>query len=147
MPWTFGPRKSAFKINLRDRTLTCPAGHTEPFQLGSVVQFDPEGCGRCPLRSQGTTAAPARGRTVTIAPNEPLHHRLRKLVATRKGRERLRKRVKVEHRLAHLGRRQGRRARYKGVRKNLFDLRRTAAVLNVQTIQRRSEEQELRKAA
>jgi len=36
----------------------------------------------------------------------------------------LRERVGVEHRLAHLVRRQGRRARYRGVRRNLFALRR-----------------------
>jgi len=33
------------------------------------------------------------------------------------------------------------------VRKNLFDVRRTAAVLNLQTFQRKGEEQELRMAA
>ena len=59
----------------------------------------------------------------------------------------MRQRVGVEHRLAHLGARQGRRARYTGVRKNLFDVRRTAAVLNLQTFQRKTEEQELRMAA
>jgi hypothetical protein len=46
-------------------------------------------------------------------------------------------RVAVEHRLAHVGRKQGRRARYLGVRKNLFDLRRAAAVVNLEVIDRR----------
>jgi hypothetical protein len=36
-----------------------------------------------------------------------------------------------------LGRRQGPRARYKGTRKNLFDVRRAAAVQNLETIDRR----------
>jgi hypothetical protein len=48
--------------------------------------------------------------------------------------EGLRKRVAVEHSLAHLSRRQGRRARYRGTRKNLFDVRRAAAVQNLETI-------------
>jgi hypothetical protein len=61
---------------------------------------------------------------------------LRKLIATPIGRERLRERVAVEHRLAHLGRKQGRRARYLGVRKNLFDVRRAACVVNLETIHR-----------
>lgn len=61
---------------------------------------------------------------------------MRKLVATPKGRERLRERVAIEHRLAHLGRKQGRRARYMGVRKNLFDVRRAASVVNLETIHR-----------
>ncbi len=54
------------------------------------------------------------------------------------GRDKLRERVAVEHRLAHIGRRQGRRARYRGVRKNLFDLRRACAIQNFETIQRKA---------
>lgn len=99
-----------------------------------------ENCGgrdRCPLRAQCTTAALGTGRSVTIADNERIQHRLRKLVATPRGRQRLRERIPVEHSLAHVGRRQGRRARYRGTRKNLFDLRRTAAVQNLETIDRR----------
>ncbi len=150
-PWPVrnGPlfSKGEFSLNMRARTLTCPAGVTEAFRLGTVVEFAPAVCAPCPLRAQCTTAAPGRGRTVRIGEDEPLQHRLRQRAATRKGRARLRQRVGVEHRLAHVGRRQGRRARYKGQRKNLFDLRRTAMVLNLQTIQRKSEEQELLKAA
>jgi len=69
-------------------------------------------------------ASPDAGRTVSIAEDEQLQHRLRKLIATPKGRHRLRERVAVEHRLARLGRKQGQRARYLGVRKNLYDARR-----------------------
>jgi hypothetical protein len=58
-------------------------------------------------------------------------------MSTAKGRERIRERVAVEHRLAHLGRRQGRRARYRGTRKNLFDVRRAATVQNLEIIDRR----------
>ena len=128
--------KSDFRIDMRARTIRCPAGEVEHFEPGSVVEFDPEVCGRCPLRSACTMASPAAGRTVSIAHDEPLQHRLRKLIASPKGRERLRERVAVEHRLAHLGRKQGRRARYLGVRKNLFDVRRAASVVNLETIHR-----------
>jgi hypothetical protein len=38
----------------------------------------------------------------------------------------------VEHAIAHLVAHQGRRARYKGLRKNQFDGRRHAAVSNLQ---------------
>jgi len=129
--------KADFKINMRDMTITCPAGEIEPIDLGADVEFDAQACDRCPLRAQCTTAAPGTGRSVTIADNERLQHRLRKLVATPRGRERLRERIPVEHSLAHIGRRQGRRARYRGTRKNLFDLRRTSAVQNLETIDRR----------
>jgi hypothetical protein len=128
--------KSAFQIDMRARTIRCPAGELEHFEPGSVVEFDPETCARCPLRSQCTMASPATGRTVSIAEDEQLQHRLRKLAASPIGRERLRERVAVEHRLAHVGRKQGRRARYRGVRKNLFDVRRAAAVVNLETIHR-----------
>jgi hypothetical protein len=139
--------KQDFTLNLREKTITCPGGRTAPFRLGSVVEFPATECDRCPLRAQCTRAALGHGRTVSIAEDEPFQHRLRQRAATRAGRVQLRQRVAVEHRLAHLGARQGRRARYKGVRKNLFDVRRTAAVLNLQTFQRKTEEQELRMAA
>jgi hypothetical protein len=45
-------------------------------------------------------------------------------------------RVAVEHALAHAGHWQGRRARYLGTRKNLFDLRRVAIVHNFHVIAR-----------
>jgi len=129
--------KADFKINLRDRTITCPAGEVEPIDLGADVEFNPEACDRCELRDQCTTAAPGNGRTVTIADGEFLQQRLRKLTKTRTGRARVRERTVVEHSLAHLGRRQGRRARYRGGRKNLFDVRRNAAVQNLETVHRR----------
>ncbi|HEY4646215.1 MAG TPA: IS1182 family transposase [Steroidobacteraceae bacterium] len=135
--------KRDFHINMRDLTITCPAGQTERLSPGSVVEFDPETCAHCPMRARCTMAAPGTGRTISIARDEQLQHRFRKLTATPLGRQRLRRRVGVEHRLAHLSRKQGRRARYLGVRKNLFDTRRVAAVLNLETIHLR----EIRNAA
>jgi DDE family transposase/transposase-like protein DUF772 len=140
--------KADFKINMRAMTITCPAGQVEPIDLGADIEFNPEACASCPQRTNCTTAAPGSGRTVSIADDERLQHRLRKLVSTPQGRERLRERVAVEHRLAHLGRRQGNRARYCGTRKNLFDLRRAAAVQNLEVIDRRLVANvQLRKAA
>jgi hypothetical protein len=134
-PDLFGKRD--FKINVRDGTITCPAGQVEPFEPGQVVEFDPEVCGPCPLRSQCTHAASGRGRTVTMGDNEALQKKLRALQGSRAGRVKLRKRVAVEHRLAHLSNRQGPRARYRGTRKNTFDLRRLSAIQNLETVARR----------
>jgi len=131
-PGLFGKRD--FKINVRDGTITCPAGQVESFEPGQVVEFDPEICGPCRVRAHCTQAASGRGRTVTMGDDEALQKRLRKLQASRSGREKLRARVGVEHRLAHLGNRQGPRARYRGVRKNTFDLRRLATIQNLETI-------------
>lgn len=133
-PGMFG--KKDFKINVRDGTITCPKGEVESFEPGEVVHFDPEACGACPLRARCTHATSGRGRTVTMGDDEALQKRLRKLQSTRAGREKLRERVPVEHRLAHLANRQGTRARYRGVRKNAFDLRRHATLQNLEAIAR-----------
>ena len=137
-PGLFGKRD--FTINVRDGTITCPAGEVEPFEAGQVVAFDPEACGACPLRSRCTHAATGRGRTVTMGDDERLQKKLRKLQSTRAGREQLRERVPVEHSLAHLSNRQGPRARYRGVRKNTFDLRRHATLQNLEVIARATRE-------
>lgn len=131
--------KSAFKFNMRDRTITCPAGEQQPISLGAKVEFPAETCRACPLRAKCTDAAPERGRSVAIADNELLQHRLRKQAATSAGRQELRERVPVEHRQAHTCRRQGKHARYVGSRKNEFDLRRASAVSNLEVIQRQLE--------
>jgi transposase len=61
---------------------------------------------------------------------------LRAAQQTPHGRARLRQRTAVEHTLAHVGRWQGRRARYLGQCKSLFDLRRVAVVHNLHVIAR-----------
>jgi len=130
--------KGAFKINLRDLSITCPAGEVERIEFGSVTEFDPEACDHCRLRAQCTVVPLGTGRSVNIAEDERLQQRLRKYLASPGGRARLRERVGVEHQLAHLVRRQGRRARYRGLRKNLFDLRRASAIQNLEAIQRKA---------
>lgn len=140
-PWQFSNRglfaKVDFDINIRDRTITCPQGQTQRFAFGTTVSFDGPTCRVCPQRAK-CTKAHDRGRQVRIAPDEALQQRLRHLIATPRGRERLRERVPVEHRLAHIASRQGPRARYRGVRKNTFDLRRVAALQNLETAHRSS---------
>jgi hypothetical protein len=128
--------KADFKINVRDRNITCPANKTQPFEFGTTVEFDPEDCDGCRLRDKCTDASLGHGRTVSIADNEQLQKRLRRLADTRAGRARLRERVPAEHALARAGRRQGRRARYRGVRNNLYDWRRASLLTNLEEIQR-----------
>jgi hypothetical protein len=139
--------KKDFRINLRDRVVTCPAGQVQPFELGRVVEFDKAGCGACALRSRCTKATGRHGRLLRIADDELLQERLRRSAATHAGRQRLRERTPVEHRLAHVTRRQGHRARYRGQRKYLFDLRRAAAVVNLEAIHHRASVAARREAA
>jgi transposase len=131
-----GPRfaKPAFTIDFDQHLLTCPNHVAMAFVPGGRVQFPAQVCAACPLRDQCTTST--RGRGVQTHPDERLLAELRAAQQTPHGRARLRERVKVEHTLAHVGRWQGRRARYVGPRKNLFDLRRVAVVHNLHVIAR-----------
>ena len=129
--------KSDFKIDLKRKTMTCPAGQVERATPGALVYFKPEACAPCPLRTQCTTAAPGAGRTVKLADDEAAQKVLRRLQKTAPGRARMRVRTGVEHKLGRVARRQGPRARYRGVRKNLYDLRRICALGNLEVIQAR----------
>lgn len=137
-PWAPGNRgllpKSVFRIDLARGTVTCPQGAVAKIRQGQA-QFDKATCGDCSARSTCTRAKRA-GRSVVIHAQEALLLKLREAKATSEGRRELRKRVKVEHRLAHVTRRQGPRARYLGTRKNVFDMRRTAAVENLHVVDR-----------
>ncbi|MFT5430898.1 MAG: hypothetical protein ACI9OJ_001577 [Myxococcota bacterium] len=118
-------------------TATWPAGQTRPIRLGHSVAFPAAVCSACPLRPRFTKAKAERGRASLISEDEALHQELRRSANTKEGRTRLRQRVTVEHSLAHIGQRQRRRARYFGVRANLFDLRRAAAIQNLETVHRK----------
>ena len=126
--------KTAFALDWDARTIRCPNGASLPFEPGGTVRFPAATCAACPLRDRCTTSTD--GRTVAIHPDERLLVELRERQATPDGRAKLRERVAVEHALAHVGRWQGRRARYRGARKNLFDLRRCAVVHNLHVIAR-----------
>ena len=126
--------KDQFTLDFAAGRLACPAGVSMPFEPGRTVRFPKDVCAACPLR-QRCTSSPA-GRSVSIHPDEALLAQLRKRQATPAGRAELRERVKVEHALAHVGHWQGRRARYRGARKNLSDLRRIAVIHNLHVLAR-----------
>jgi transposase len=133
--------KTAFTLDFAAGRLTCPAGVVMPFAAGQTVRFPTDTCAACPLRERCTTSA--AGRSVTIHPDEELLAELRQRQQTPAGRAELRQRVEVEHTLAHIGRWQDRRARYRSARKNLFDLRRTAVVHNLHVLARQPTEYQL----
>jgi hypothetical protein len=126
--------KDQFSLDFDTGQLTCPAGVAMPFEPGKTVRFPKDTCAACPLRARCTTSS--HGRSVSIHPDEALLAELRERQRTPEGRAELRERVAVEHALAHVGHWQGRRARYLGARKNLFDLRRVAVVHNLHVIAR-----------
>ena len=126
--------KDQFTLDFAAGQLTCPAGVSMPFEPGKTVRFPAGTCAACPLRARCTTSS--HGRSVSVHPDEALLAELRQRQQTPEGRVKLRERVAVEHALAHVGHWQGRRARYRGTRKNLFDLRRVAVVHNLHVIAR-----------
>jgi hypothetical protein len=126
--------KQAFTLDWDRQIIRCPAEQELPFVPGGVMHFPKDTCVRCPLKAQCT--ASTKGCSVSIHSDEALLIELRKRQQTPQGRARLRERVAVEHTLAHLGRWQGQRARYRGVRKNLFDVRRCAVVHNLHVLAR-----------
>jgi len=126
--------KTAFHLDWSNHLIRCPNDISIPFVEGKKVQFPQQNCQVCPLVSQ-CTASP-KGRSISIHPDESLLQELRERQTTSTGRQQLRKRVSVEHSLAHIGQWQGDQARYIGLRKNLFDLRRIAVVHNLHVLAR-----------
>jgi hypothetical protein len=125
--------KEHFQICLGARVVACPAGKVANIGRSGCVTFREDDCRRCPLKPQCTTG---KRRGLHIHESEALLMELRAAQRNPAGRTAYRERVAVEHRLARVDDIQGKRARYKGVRKNELDLNRTVAVVNLQEIAR-----------
>ena len=142
-PWPHGGTlftKNDFTLDFAHGTVPCPNDQTVPMIRGRDAQFPARVCDTCPLRAQCTTAKLGHGRSLAIGADEQFQHKLRAKLKTKRGRAALRKRTAVEHTIAHQLAHQGRRARYKGLRKNQFDGRRHAAVSNLQVAAHYEEE-------
>jgi hypothetical protein len=145
-PWPqVGPlfTKHDFTLDFAHMQVTCPGGQSVSMVPGKSAQFPAAVCDGCALRAQCTKATHGHGRSLLIREDEPFQQKLRAKMKTRRGRASLRKRTAVEHTIAHQLVHQGRRARYKGLRKNQFDGRRHAAVSNLQVAAHYEEEHRL----
>jgi IS5 family transposase len=129
-----GGRFTKDVLDFTTRTVTCPDGVEVTLEMPGTARFSAKTCNACTLKSACTRSK--SGRHLAIHPEEDFHQHLREVRKTPQGRKLLRQRVAVEHRLAAIGQTQGNRARYKGERKNLFDLRRHAAVHNLMVTDR-----------
>jgi hypothetical protein len=130
-----GYSKRAFAIDLDKGEVTCPAGKMAPIK-GVYARFSGSDCVPCPQRAQCQKPTARYPRIIQINPQEALLQKLVRERATPEGRAATRRRTAIEHVLAHVVFRQGDRARYFGVRKNEYDLRRTGAIFNLQAIDR-----------
>jgi hypothetical protein len=145
-PWPpSGPffTKHDFTLDCARMQVTCPGGQCVPMVPGRHAQFPAAACDTCALRAQCTKATPGQGRSLSIREDEQFQQKLRAKMKTQRGRASLRKRTAVEHTISHQLAHQGRRARYKGLRKNQFDGRRHAAVSNLQVAAHYAEERRL----
>jgi hypothetical protein len=124
--------KSAFRIDLENNTVTCPAQATvskyELMRDGRKVFRFGVLCSGCPLRTECTKSK--EGRTISVHPQEFLLRAAREYQETPEGTEHLRERVAVEHALARLGRLGIGQAKYIGHAKTQFQLLMAATVAN-----------------
>jgi len=145
-PWPPGGplcTKDDCTLDCQHGTVTCPNGQTVPLVPGQDAQLPASGGDACPVRAQCTPARRGQGRRLTIREDEQFQQKRRAKIKTQRGRASVRKRTAVEQAIAHHVAHQGRRARYKGLRKNQFDGRRHAAVSNLQVAARYEEERQL----
>ena len=127
--------KTDFVLDWEQGLIHCPNHVSIPFESGKTVHFPTSECSVCPIRERCTTSV--RGRNVSIHADEAFMQELREGARTLNPEELNSENVRaLVHTLAHLGQWQGDRARYQGLRKNLFDLRRVAVVHNLHVIAR-----------
>jgi len=113
--------------------VTCPGGQTTPEATragagGKVFYFGAR-CRGCPLRPQCTEAL--AGRTLHVHAQEALLREARAFQTSAAGRETLRARVVVEHRLARLGQLGIGQARYVGRLQSRFQVLLAATLANL----------------
>jgi hypothetical protein len=137
--------KDQFEIDLEEMTCTCPAGQTTRTlirrgyrqgrggkkHLRQVFYFDAAICAQCPLHSECVKAKGAKGRTVSLHPQERLLQEAQVLQDSPAFDEYSQKRQVAEHRLARLVQLGIRQARHFGRRKTLYQVLMAATVANI----------------
>lgn len=129
----FGPED--FHVSPKAHRAVCPAGHESEKRVRSneswVHHWSPDQCGACALREQCTTAAK---RSLKVAPDFHDRRRRERLARSKKGRELLKERVRVEHGIGRMKQRGAGQSRYFGCLKTHFQWLWTAAAVNLSQI-------------
>src|SRR5579863_2219299 len=126
--------KHDFRVDLSNRTATCPAGHTVQMRdrrTENIFMWPAATCASCPLRSRCTSRDATRGRELTLTLHEELLQRARAQLAQPEVRSLLRRRVVVEHAIARLMNLGARKLPFFGKAKARFFLLQKAAVANL----------------
>lgn len=129
-----------FRIDRRRGVARCPAGRRSMRRdrvrgedPGWRYVFSRKDCGPCPLRARCTTSRRA-ARVVQVTRKTEALMRLRRAQRTKRFRQRYRKRVVVEHRIARLVQLGIRQARYFGKKKVSFQVALAATVANLSLV-------------
>lgn len=129
--------KYDFSLDPEAGILSCPSGATIPYRGdGKAHRFPSAVCRACSLRDRCVTPKNKYGRAVGTHRYETFFREMHEDLKTPEGRERRRARTPIEHTLARVGQIQSRRARFRGLKKNQFDLVRTAIVANLYVLDR-----------
>ena len=130
--------KSEFAIDLDQMEVRCPAGQTTREYRsagegkGGQFVFSQAGCQACPLRSQCVRGQGPR--SISIQAEERLQQQARAHNQTEAGRQILRQRVVVEHRIARLVGLGIRQSRYFGKKKTRWQVVMAAVVANLSLV-------------
>ncbi len=130
--------KSEFEIDLDPMEVRCPAGQsTRDYRSagegrGGQFLFSQASCQACPLRSQCVRGQGPR--SISIQAEERLQQQARAHNQTEAGRQSLRERVVVEHRIARLVGLGIRQSRYFGKKKTRWQVVMAAVVANLSLV-------------
>ena len=127
-----GFSRDDFAIDHRNRTATCPAGHSAAINTSGNVNFDPH-CGPCLLRARCTTAKTSRKLSISTHDDELVYGRQAwkdPLVHAHYRQHR----PMVERSIAWLVARGNRRVPYRGVDRNRLWLTHRVAALNLRRL-------------
>ena len=129
--------KSDFLVDFSQKTITCPAGQTMPIALGKKSsRYPKKTCQNCAQKSSCISEGNKYGKVIRLHSQEKWYREMSAELSTSIGRKKRRERIPVEHALARVGAIQGKRARYRGLEKNQFDLERVAVINNFYVLER-----------
>jgi IS5 family transposase len=129
---TGGFTRDDFRIDHRNRTATCPAGHTVPISPSGTAAFGTR-CDGCPHRQRCTTARDGRALKISDADHELLYARRAWADPVFQAHYR-QHRPMVERAIAWLVAHGNRRVRYRGVERNRQWLSTRSAALNLRRL-------------
>ncbi|MFQ5633157.1 MAG: IS1182 family transposase, partial [bacterium] len=140
--------KHDFEIDLENKKVTCPQGHTTtnyrtvnvPFGKKKAKRatlkfiFPGEVCAACGLRQVCIRSKQQTGKIIQLHPREDLLQKARAKAATESFEEHYQERVAVEHSIARLVQRGIRQSRFFGRKRTLWQVALAAAVVNFKQI-------------